>query len=182
MKKKILLIFLLNFGFGFGIGIGIAQTEFPFYEQIAFDFYQSKIINSFPTKRKVKVYPYVIDFHPTGNVFSNPTCLGIVWKSNEQFKEIESYVESQHKIDSDRFELDFSNLNKKKFRIKKRGKGSHPRLYITPPNIEKNENERIFVNIYETYESKYVIYHFEFNDKGNIINWCREMNEIIRIN
>jgi hypothetical protein len=175
LKKNILLIFLLNFG------IGNAQTEFPFYEQIAFDFYQSKIIDSFPTKKKVKVYPYVIDFHPSGNVFSNPTCLGVVWKSNEQFKEMESYVESQHQIDSDRFELDFSNLDKKKFKVKKRGKGSDPRLYITPPNIEKNGNERIFVNIYETYESKYVTYYFEFNDKGNIINWCREMNEIIRI-
>lgn len=93
---------------------------------------------------------------------------------------MESYVDSQHQIDSDRFELDFSNLDKKKFKIKKRGKGSDPRLYITPPNIEKNGTDRIFLNIYETYENKYVTYYFEFNDKGNIINWCCEMNEIIR--
>ena len=85
MKKHLLLIFLLT------CGIGVAQTEFPFYEQIAFDFYQSKIIDSFPTKKKVKVYPYVIDFHPSGNSFSYPNCLGITWKGRGQFEKIESY-------------------------------------------------------------------------------------------
>ena len=49
LKKNLLFILLIN------CGIGIAQTEFPFYEQIAFDLYQSKLIDSFPTKKKVKV-------------------------------------------------------------------------------------------------------------------------------
>lgn len=174
LKKNLLLILLLN------CGIGISQNEFHFYEQIAFDFYQSKIIDSFPTKKKVKVYPFVIDFHTSGNVFSNPTCLGIIWKSNEQFEKIESYVESQHNIDSERFELDFSNLNKKKFKVKKRGKGNYPRLHITAPHKEKNGTKGIFVNIHETHKYIYVTYHFEFNQKGEIINWCKEMNEIRR--
>ena len=174
MKKAILLIFLLK------CGIGISQTEFPFYEQIAFDFYQSKLIDSFPTKKKVKVYPYVFDFQPDYFVFSNPNCLGIKWKNNEQFLPLESYVESQRKIDSERFELDFSDLDKKKFKIKKRGKGNYPRLHITAPHKEKNGTERVFVNIHETHENIYVTYHIEFNDKGKIIDWCREMDEIIR--
>jgi len=176
LKKHIFLIFLLNFG------IGNAQTEFPFYEQIAFEFYQSTIIDSFPTKKKVKVYPYVMDFHPSGNVFSNPTCLGIVWKNNEQFKEMESYLESQHQIDSDRFELDFSNLDKKMFKIKKRGKGNYPRLYITEPNKEINgKEERVFLNIHENYEYKNIVYHLEFNEQGQIIDWCKKVNEIIKV-
>ncbi|MFI2742751.1 hypothetical protein ACG2LH_08430 [Zhouia sp. PK063] len=174
MKKVILLIFLLN------CIIGISQTKFPFYEQIAFDFYQSTIIDSFPSKKKITVYPYVTDFHLSGYVFSNPTCLGITWKSNKQFKEIEAYVESQRNIDSDRFELDFSNLDKKRFQIKKRAKGNYPRLYITAPNKEINRTGRIFVNIYENYENQDIIYHLEFNDKGQIIDWCREVNKIIR--
>ena len=173
LKKYILLIFLLN------CGIGIAQTKFPFYEQIAFDFYQSQIIDSFPTKKKVKVYPFVIDFHPSGNAFSYPNCLGITWKSSEQFEEIESYVKSQYNIDSKRFELDFTKLNKKKFKIKKRGKGNYPRLHITAPHKEKKGTDRIFVNIHETHKKIYITYHFEFNNQGKIINWCKEMNEII---
>tara|TARA_R110002049_G_scaffold43784_1_gene128721 strand:+ start:1353 stop:1883 length:531 start_codon:yes stop_codon:yes gene_type:complete len=174
LKKTILLIFLLK------CGIGISQTEFPFYEQIAFDFYQSKLIDSFPTKKKIKVYQYVYDFQPDYFVFSNPNCLGIKWKNNEQFQSIESYVESQRKIDSERFELDFSDLDKKKFKIKKRGKGNYPRLNITAPHKEKNGTDRIFVNIHETHENIYVTYHIEFNDKGEIIDWCKEMDEIIR--
>lgn len=176
LKKNILLILLLNCG----IGIGIAQTKFPFYEQIAFDFYQTKIIDSFPTKKKVKVYPYIIDFHPSGKKFSYPNCLGITWKSREQFEEIESYIKSQYNFDSERFELDFTKLNKKKFKIKKRGKGNYPRLHITAPHKEKNGTERVFVNIHETHKYIYVTYHFEFNEKGKIINWCKEMNEIIQ--
>ena len=180
MKKALLLIFLLN------CGIGIAQTEFPFYEQIAFDFYQSKLIDSFPTKKKVKVYKYATEFH-TGlfslhNIFTTPICLNdIVWKSNDQFKVIETYAISQMQIESKLFELDLSNLDRKKFKIKKNGKGSFPKLFISPPNKEDNGTDRIFVNIYEKHSEKTVNYHFEFNKTGDIIDWCRTVAEIIRI-
>lgn len=173
-KKAILLTFLFN------CAIGFSQTEFPFYEQIAFDFYQSTIIDSFPQKKKVKVYPYVMNFHSSRNEFYNPLCLGISWKSKSEFKELESYAETQLKIDSDRFELDFSNLDKKKFKIKRRGEGSYPRLRITQPYIEINGTERIFVNIHITNEYLYETYHIEFNDKGKIIDWCRTYDEVIR--
>ncbi|APZ47398.1 hypothetical protein BW723_15915 [Polaribacter reichenbachii] len=174
MKKAILLTFLLN------CGIGISQTEFPFYEQIAFDFYQSTIIDSFPSKKKIKVYPYVMDFHPPRTGFYNPICLGISWKSKTQFKELESYLETQLNIDSDRFELDFSNLDKKKFKIKRNGNGTYPKLQITAPHKEINGTERIFVNIHITNKYLYETYHIEFNDKGKIINWCRTYDEVIR--
>lgn len=174
LKKIILLTFLLN------CGIGISQTEFPFYEQIAFDFYQSTLIDSFPTKKKVKVYPFVLDFQPDYFVFNNPSCLGIKWRSNEQFEPIKDYVESQMNIDSDRFELDFSKLDKKKFKVKKRGKGSYPRLHITAPHKEIDGTERIFVNIHETHEYLWISYHLEFNENGEIINWCRNYAEVIR--
>lgn len=174
MKKAILVIFFLN------CGIGISQSDFPFYEQIAFDFYQSIIIDSFPTKKKVKVYPYAFDFQPDYFAFSNPSCLGITWENNEQFEPLELYVESQIKIDSERFELDFSDIDKKIFKIKKRGKGNYPRLYITAPHTEKNGTEQVFVNIHETHKYLWVTYHFEFNDKGGIIDWCRKYAKVTR--
>ena len=144
-------------------------------------FFQSKLIDSFPTKKKVKVYPYVFNFQPDYFVFSNPNCLGIKWKSNEQFHPLESYVESQRRIDSQRFELDFSDLDEKKFKIKKRRKGNYPRLHITAPHKEKNGTDQIFVNIHETHENIHVTYHIEFNNKGEIIDWCKKIDEIIRI-
>ena len=174
LKKIILLTFLLN------CGIGISQTEFPFYEQIAFDFYQTKLIDSFPTKRKVKVYPYVLDFHPDYFVFHNPSCLGIKWKNNKQFEPLAEYIETQMQFDSNRFELDFSNIDKKKFKVKKREKGSYPRLHITAPHKEIDGTERIFVNIHETHEHLWISYHLEFNENGEIIDWCRNYAEIIR--
>lgn len=180
LKKVILITLLLN------CGIGISQTEFPFYEQIAFDFYQSTLIDSFPTKNRVKVYKYATEFH-TGlfslhNTFTTPNCLNnIAWKNNDQFKVIKSYLENQMQTDSNLFELDFSNLNKKKFKIKKNGKGNFPKLFITPPNKEESGTERIFVNIYEKHSEKTVNYHFEFSRIGEIISWCRTVDKIMRV-
>ncbi|NKI33479.1 hypothetical protein [Croceivirga thetidis] len=175
MKKIILLTFLLQYGFG------ISQTEFPFYEQIALDFYRSKLVDSFPTKKKIKVYPYLHDFQANYFVFINPSCLGINWKNNAQFEPLKEYVESQIRIDSERFELDFSNLDKKKFKVKKRGEGNYPRLHITAPHKEIRGSERIFVNIYETHQYLYVTYHLEFDRYGQILDWCRTYDEVVLI-
>lgn len=121
-----------------------------------------------------------MDFHPSRGNFYRPNCLGIDWKKSNPFKEIKEYVESQLNIDSDRFELDFSNVDKKKFKVKKRGKGTYPRMHITAPHKEIDGTERILVNIHETHEYLYITYHLEFNDKGEIIDWCRAYDEVIR--
>ena len=160
-------------------GIGFAQKDFPFFEQIAFDFYRTKLVDSFPVKNKIKIFPYVTQFQTSG--ISNPTCLGIIWKSNDQFQKVDSYAKNQYNIDSNRYELDFRNLDKRKFKIKRNGKGNFPKLYISAPNTEINGTNKIFVDINETYKNKTVIYHLEFNKNGEIMNWCREVNEIIRI-
>ncbi|MEO5788082.1 hypothetical protein [Gelidibacter sp.] len=173
MKKVILLILMLN------CGIGFAQKDFPFFEQIAFDFYRTKLLDSFPIQKKIKVFPYVNQFHTSG--ISNPICLGIDWKNNNQFQELDSYTKSQYNIDSNRYELDFRDLDKRKFKIKRNGNGNFPKLYISPPNTEGIGTDKIYVDINEAHKNKTVIYHFEFNKKGEIKDWCKEVNEIIRI-
>ncbi len=175
MKKIILLTFLFNYT------ICVSQIDFPFYEQIAFDFYQSTIIFSFPQEKKVKVYPYVSDFQVSESKFSIVFCEKLNRKVKEDFKELEGYVESQLKIDSDRFELDLSNLDKKKFKIKRRGKGKYPILQISPPNIMISEKELIFVNIYITNKNSFETYSIQMTRKGKVIDWCRSFDEIIRI-
>lgn len=176
LKKVLILFILLN------SIIGISQTEFPFYEQIAFDFYQSTIIDSFPTKKKVKVYPNVFELRSDYLVFNNPSCLGLSWKSNDQYSPLKEYVQAQMNYKSKIIELDVSNLDKKKFKVKKRVNRNYPRLQITAPHIEIDETNRIFVNIYERHEHVRITYHLEFNIKGKIINWCRDYSEIIKIN
>ena len=169
MRKTIIILFLLISELGF------TQTETPFYEQIAFDKYRSEIIDSFPVKKRIKVYKYAFDFQPTLFWFYTPSCLSnIIWKSNDQFQPIKEYTDSQLNINSNRFELDFSDLDKKQFKIKKFGKGSYPKLFISPPYIENGNDDRIFINIYEKHSEKNeFIYHFEFDKNGIIINWCR---------
>lgn len=175
MKKTVLILIILISGLGF------AQEETPFYEQIAFDKYRSEIIDSFPVKKKVKVYKYVFDFQPTLFWFSTPSCLSnIVRKSNEQFQPIKDYIDSQRNFDSNRFELDLSDLDKKQFKIKKSGRGNYPKLFISPPYKENGNDERIFVNIYEKHsERKEIIYHLEFDKSGMIQDWCYSISETI---
>ena len=175
MKKIIFLLAALNFGTGY------AQNQVPFFEQIAFDFYRTKIIDTASTKKRINIYPYASQFHPNFQVFSNPTCLGIAWKNNNQFEELESYKEGQLHIDSDRYELDLSDLNKKKFKIRRNKTSKLPIVFITPPHKERNGSEDIFVNVYENHPDQTVIYSFKFSVDGQIIDWCRTVNDIVRI-
>lgn len=175
MKKKILIIFVFVFEIGF------TQTKFPFFEQIALDIYSSEIIYDFPVKKKIKVYKYLHDLHPEIYWFNTPSCLqNIAWSNNKQFEPIKGYQKKQFDVDSEQFELNTSNLNKKQFKIKKKAKAGYPKLFITNPHKEKGNNNRVFVNIYEVHnELKEIIYHLEFDNKGNIIDWCRTVTEKI---
>jgi hypothetical protein len=177
LKKTLIIIILL-------IGeLGFAQKKMPFYEQIAFDFYRSEIIDSFPVKKRIKIYKYAYDFQPNTHWFYTPSCLtNIVGKGSKQFIPIKEYVDNQWRIESDKFELDFSELDKKQFKIKKSGKGSFPKLFISSPHIVKGNNKRIFVNIFVKHsERKEVIYHLEFNQSGIIKNWCQSVLETVII-
>lgn len=163
----------------FLVGKAFSQTDKLYYEQKAFDLYQNEILDSFPVNKKIKIYQHAFDFHPKAFRFSIPNCLeNIVWKNNEQFEEMTTYKERKIDFDSS---LDFSKINKKQFKIKINGKGNFPKLLISSPHIEKGNNKRIFINLYEKHsERKEYIYHIEFNINGKIINWCRsEYYEII---
>jgi len=142
------------------------------FEQKAFDLYKTEILDSFPVNKKIKIYQYAFDFRPNVFWFSTPNCLeNIVWKNNKQFEEISLYKEKKIGFDS---KLDFSKIDKKQFKVKLNGKGNFPKLFISSPHIEKGDDKRIFINLYEKHsERKEYIYHIEFNQDQKIINWCR---------
>jgi len=133
MNYKVTLLLLL-----FNL-IGLAQTKVPFYEQISFDFYKTEILDSFPVKKKIKVYKYYTSFHPKNRWFETPDCFqDITLKSNDQFKVMEPYLKLQRSFQSNEYELDFSKTDKKQFKIKKYGKGDFPKLFISPPHHDKS--------------------------------------------
>ncbi|MEE9363423.1 MAG: hypothetical protein V3U92_12570 [Cellulophaga sp.] len=168
MKNTLLLSFLLLGG------ILVAQTKTPFYEQLAFDLYKTKILEAHPVPKKITIYENAFGFHPTLFWNTPPSCFpNVTAKRGVKFKEISAYAKKHWENDSDYFELDFSNLNKKQFKIKKKRKGKFPKLFISLPFIEQKKSRRIFVTIYEKYENKEVLYHIEFTKNGDIVDWCR---------
>lgn len=160
----------------------VFSQENIFYEQVAFDFYQSEILQKFPVKKKLKVYNWFRNFHPNYFVFHAPECLkGIVWKSNDQFQAIKSYEDKQSEFDSSFQVLDFSKIDKRKFKEAKSKDGSYfPKLKISLPFIERKKGDRVFINIYQLdTKLKSTIYLLEFDKNGKIVNWCREQFETI---
>ncbi len=162
-----------------------SQTDKIFYEQKAFDFYRFEILDSFPVSKKIKVYQSVFDshHHPFIVGFVTPDCLdNISWKNNNQFSELKSYTVNQGNLNPEITKLNFQDLDKIQFKIKKFGRGNYPKLFISSPHIENENYDRVFVNVYENHSTaKDVIYHLEFNKKGQIINWCRTVSEVIII-
>ena len=76
------------------------------------------------------------------------------------------------------FELNFSDLDSRQFKVKKYLNGGFPRLSISLPYKEVENNERVFINIYIKHAiRKTTIYHFEFDDKGAVIDWCQYISE-----
>lgn len=161
-----------------GIGIGFAQTELPFFEQSAFDFYGKEILQVNPVKKRISVYRYYMDFQESGHYFTEGECLeNPIFKN--QIKEVDKTEYGQDNIDSAKFELDFSQLDKKQFKIRRNGQGSFPKLFISYPMVSVKESSRFFVNVYESYEHRGNIYHIELDSNGRVIDWCQSRHETI---
>jgi len=176
LRMKRLIIILISF-----MLFGFKPQDNPFFEQIAFNLYHSEIIEAYPVDKKVRVFESSFDFHPDIFWFNTPKCLeGIIWKNNEQFQSMSTELTIDNLINASY--LDYTGIDKKKFKVKKNGKGSYPKLFVSRPHIEEGDDKRIFVNIYEEHSQLFtVIYHIEFDSAGSIIDWCRSENQRIVI-
>ena len=161
-----------------GIGIGFAQTELPFFEQSAFDFYAKEILKENPVKKRISIYRYYLDFQINNSYLPNDDCLEKPIFQN-QIMEVDRVTYGQDNIDSDKFEMDLSKLDKKQFKIRKNGRGSYPKLFLSYPMVSKKEPNRFFVNISESYDRLVNIYLVEMDYKGEVIDWCKTYHETI---
>ena len=161
-----------------GIGIGFAQSDLPFFEQSAFDFYAKEILKENPVKKRISIYKYYLDFQKGGDYLPSGECFKKPIFKN-QITEVDEEVYGQNNIDSDKFEMNLSKLDKKQFKIRRNGRGSYPKLFLSYPMVSKTEPSRFFVNVSESYDRLVNIYHIEIDKNGEVIDWCKTHHETI---
>ncbi|GAA4280012.1 hypothetical protein GCM10022260_04330 [Gaetbulibacter aestuarii] len=137
------------------------QTNIPFFEQIAFDFYRTEILVKNPVKKKISVYEEIQPFQLTEIPFWYPRCI-------DQF-EIKEHDNFKSNLSKKKV-LNLENLDHSKFKIKEYGKGSFPKLFVSQ-SLLFNENRNLVV-IQEIYKWSATYYYIELDNHGKIIDWC----------
>ena len=165
MQKTCLLLVLFSIYSTFCV----AQSDEPFYEQIAFEFYCSEILEKSEIDVRLKI---------NGNLnrinYINDDCLKekIINEKNFTIKP---------KTNFDTLFLELKNINKKKFKIvKKINTNTNKENYLLVSRSLEVEN-RIFVIINEMVNVNGRGFTFEFDSSGNIIDWCQSSKSVFLI-
>lgn len=161
MKLKIKTAVTIAFVFIVSMGSCRAQSDIPFHEQIAFDFYCSEIIGDSQFKERLRVST---DFNSL--FYISAECLKDKIYNE---KKIEVYQNSKY---YQGYSIDLKKLNKTQFKkVKRINKDSSSKNYVAVSSAY-TLNNRIFVQIEELIEKNERTFTFEFDEKGNIIDWC----------
>lgn len=165
MQKTNLLLIL----FSIYSSLCIAQSEEPFYEQIAFEFYCSEILEKSDIDVRLKI---------NGNLnyvnYISADCLKekIINEKNFTIKPKNNF---------DTLFLELKNINKEKFKIvKKINTNTNKENYLLVSKSLEVEN-RIFVIINEMVNVNGRGFTFEFDSGGNIIDWCQSSKSVFLI-
>ncbi|GGD15586.1 hypothetical protein GCM10011343_03140 [Flavobacterium orientale] len=146
-----------------------SQSENPFYEQLAFDFYKESILKVFPVEKKITVFKS-LNYDSSEHITYLPSD-GLkmsVPKERDSIKILE-YKKYWKSFEDMRLDLDLKNIDRKQFKIKKSNRGYFPKLFVHYP---KTYRDRIFVVVHEKYQNSGKYYTVEFNQQGKIIDWC----------
>lgn len=147
----------------------IAQSDEPFYEQIALEFYSTKILEKSDINVRLKIngdlyYPIYINANCLINKIINEKNFSVIIKNN-----------------FDTFFLDLNKIDKKKFKkVKKLNTEINKENYILVSRAIEFEN-RLFVIIREQVNFDNRGFTFEFDSNGNIIDWCQSSKGISQI-
>lgn len=152
------IIFLLSF---FSILYCKAQTETPFYEQIALDFYNSEIILKSKFNVKLKISDKLKSIH-----YIDAECLKSKLTNEKNIISLKKSKVFQG------YSLNLKNLDKKSFKKVKKIKNYLKKENYVVVSIAQEFNNRIFVVINEMVESEGRMFTFEFDLNGKIIDWC----------
>ena len=155
-----------------------AQSNYLFYEQLAFDFYREEILKKFPVKEKITVYKS-LNYDSSEEIYYVPSN-GLKTKIPNQRDSINRIDFSKYwkNINANKFKLNLTNIDKKQFKIKKSNNGSFPKLFVHYPKVYK---ERVFVIVHQKHESSGTYFTIEFDQNGKIIDWCKSYYETVPV-
>jgi len=174
MRKIALILLILKGSLSFG------QVELPFFEQIAFNFYNDSLLTKFPVKKKIRIPKYTMDFHYHSYKFQVSECLtGKRLTEGEELKLFDKYTLGQIDFDSPTHTMNYDNIDKKQFRIKKTKENSFPNLRISRPFHKKTDLDNFYIIITENYERKTISYYLLTNKNGVVKNWCKSKSDKI---
>ena len=165
MQKPFLLLVFISIYSSFCL----AQSDKPFYEQIAFEFYCSEILAKSEIDVRLK-----INGHLNYVNYISADCLKekIINEKNFTIKPKNNF---------DTLFLELKNINKKKFKIvKKINTNTNKENYLLVSRSLEVEN-RIFVIINEMVNVNGRGFTFEFDSAGNIIDWCQSSKSVFLI-
>ncbi len=166
----------LSYSFAFG------QVEILFFEQIAFDFYKDSLLTKFPVKKQIKVPKYTLNFHSGSYKFQVNECLtGVLLVDGKELEIYGTYALEQMDFDSPTHVMNYENVDKKQFRIKKSNSNGYPNLKISQPYHKKTDFENFYIIISENYKRKNITYYLLIDAKGKIKNFCRKESDLIII-
>jgi len=139
-----------------------AQSDNPFYEQNAFDFYRTEIVQKTQIKGKLKITTKLKSLY-----YLSAECL-----KNKIYNEKNIKILHNSKYFQG-YQLNIKDIDRKQFRkVKKINKNLNSEKFVEVSVAYEFEN-RIFVVIYEFVAGHYRDYTFEFNREGKIIDWCK---------
>jgi hypothetical protein len=130
------------------------------YEQQAFDYYRNNILTEHSFKNKRVTFYSKIE--TVEQLFSFPRCL-----ENINIDKWNEYISTSSK-NSEIKTID--TKSDKRFKHKKNGKGSYPRVFLIAP-FSNDENQNI-VTIIEVHRWHGKTYHIEMDKYGQVIKWC----------
>ncbi|MBK5278425.1 MAG: hypothetical protein JJE09_06145 [Bacteroidia bacterium] len=147
--RLFVLLFLITFS--------TAGQESISYEQVAWEFYNDKILKGKEIKK--------------GTTFWGPTeshCY--LFRDKLCSKELGFNVLNKEQRTSSSENSRFTYTHLDRFKLRDPGRGKFPRVYMTM-SFSNHENQQI-VTVVEEYKKSSVFYHIEMLDDGKIKNWC----------